>query len=203
MFVCTLHKQSIKRAAALCAFAVIALGAVFGVKAVMSTNDTDVEEAAATVRSKTQITDAASLTSFLTGCGLETDAATASVTTVKIPKKWDDSFVAFNSVIQQGGFDLTKYKNKKVDRWIIGVPSLSTDAEKAYAIVLVSGNEPVGAYILQKPSGEVSPLLTTKPTQADAAAQESAAAQETAAEFDDAAQSTAAEIVNNDAYPTE
>ena len=214
MFVCTLHKQSIKKVAALCAFAVIAVNAVLGVRAVMGTGKEDVEATAAAVRSKTQITDAATLTTFLTGYGIEADAATASVTTVKIPRKWNDSFVAFNAVIQQGGLDLTKFKNKKVDRWIIGVPAMSTESEKAFAIVLVYSNEPVGAYMLQKPSGEVTPLVTTKTTQAEVMldgtlpSTETAAgldetAQSTAAEFDQSAQSTAAELTNDAAFPTE
>ncbi len=38
------------------------------------------------------------------------------------------------------------------------VPSQSTEEVKSYAIVLVQENKPVGAYILQKPSGEVLPL---------------------------------------------
>ncbi len=36
---------------------------------------------------------------YFTGYGFDTDLASAAVDKVKIPKKWDDSFTAFNQIV--------------------------------------------------------------------------------------------------------
>lgn len=86
------------------------------------------------------------------------DPTTAEVSTVTVPRKWDDNFKAFNEVIKESGLDLSRVKNKKVDKWVVLIPAQSTETQKSYGVVLVYKNEARGAYILQKPSGEVLPL---------------------------------------------
>ena len=44
---------------------------------------------------------------------------------VKIPRKWDDSFSAFNGVVQQSGMDLARYKGKTVEKWTALIPAAS------------------------------------------------------------------------------
>lgn len=77
---------------------------------------------------------------------------------MKVPRKWDESFEAFHAVVQQSGLSLEKCKGKQVDKWTVPVPAMCDDAKKTYAVVLVYKNEPKGAYLLEKPSGEVKPL---------------------------------------------
>lgn len=85
-------------------------------------------------------------------------------------RKWDESFEAFHAVVQQSGLTLEKCKGKQVDKWTVPVPALCDDTKKTYAVVLVYKNEPQGAYLLEKPSGEVKALAPgPKQRRADAA----------------------------------
>lgn len=56
-------------------------------------------------------------------------------------------------MIKESGLDLSRVKNKKVDKWVVLIPAQSTETQKSYGVVLVYKNEARGAYILQKPSG--------------------------------------------------
>ena len=105
---------------------------------------------------------------YFTGYGFETDLSSAAVDKVKIPKKWDDSFTAFNQVVQESGLDLGSYKGKTVEQWTLLCPQLSTGDEDTYCVLLVYKTKPVGAYLLEKPSGEVSGLVTAANTAAEA-----------------------------------
>ena len=99
-----------------------------------------------------QITGAQDLQTFLAGYGLRWTHQRRG-DRLKIPRKWDESFQAFNDVVKQSGFELTKCKNKEVDKWVVPVPDQSTEELTTYAVVLVYQNEPRGAYLLQKPLG--------------------------------------------------
>ena len=101
---------------------------------------------------------------------MKTDLATAAVDKVKIPKKWDDSFAAFNQVIQESDLDLSAYKGKTVEKWTLLCPQLSTGEQDTYCVLLVYKAKAIGAYLLQKPSGEVTGLVTAAKAGADAAA---------------------------------
>ena len=87
---------------------------------------------------------------YFTGYGFETDLSSAAVDKVKIPKKWDDSFTAFNQVVQESGLDLGSYKGKTVEKWTLLCPQLSTGDEDTYCVLLVYKTKPVGAYLLEK-----------------------------------------------------
>ena len=95
---------------------------------------------------------------YFTGYGFDTDLASAAVDKVKIPKKWDDSFAAFNQIVQESGLDLADYKGKTVEKWTVLCPQLSTGDHDTYCVLLVYKAKAVGAYLLQKPSGEVTGL---------------------------------------------
>ena len=110
---------------------------------------------------------------YFTGYGFETDLSSAAVDKVKIPKKWDDSFTAFNQVVQESGLDLGSYKGKTVEKWTLLCPQLSTGDEDTYCVLLVYKTKPVGAYLLEKPSGEVSGLVTAAKTAAEDAVKKS------------------------------
>ena len=95
---------------------------------------------------------------YFTGYGFDTDLASAAVDKVTIPKKWDDSFAAFNQIVQESGLDLADYKGKTVEKWTVLCPQLSTGDHDTYCVLLVYKAKAVGAYLLQKPSGEVTGL---------------------------------------------
>ena len=65
-----------------------------------------------------KIESAQDIQTWFTGYGLEVDGASITADKVKIPRKWDDSFSAFNGVVQQSGMDLTRCKGKTVEKWM-------------------------------------------------------------------------------------
>ena len=116
-----------------------------------------------------------------------TDLSSAAVDKVKIPKKWDDSFTAFNQVVQESDLDLSDYKGKTVEKWTLLCPALSTGDQDTYCVLLVYKAKAIGAYLLEKPSGEVTGLITAAKASAETAAAEQedtqAAAVETEIEY--------------------
>ena len=66
--------------------------------------------------------------------------------------------------MQESGLDLADYKGKTVEKWTVLCPQLSTGDHDTYCVLLVYKAKAVGAYLLQKPSGEVTGLsLPPKP----------------------------------------
>ncbi|MEG2434911.1 MAG: DUF4830 domain-containing protein [Ruthenibacterium sp.] len=160
MFVMTLRKGGLKKVAVVCACGVVLAASAFGIGTLRHTEPVqETAASAAPVLLKTQITSATEMITFLQGYGIAADAAGATVATVTIPRKWDDSFKAFHEVVAQSGLSLQKCKGKKADKWMAVVPALCTDVEKTYAVTLVYKEEAVAAYLLKKPSGEVLPIV--------------------------------------------
>lgn len=180
MFVMTMNKTGLRRLGAVAVCALVLAAGAFGLHAMGG--DDAVDAAAAAPGLNQKITGAQDLQTFLSGYGVQVDPTTAEVAQVKIPRKWDDSFKAFNDVIKQSGLDLSKCKNRTVDKWVVPVPSQTTESVQTYAVVLVYKEQPRGAYFLQKPSGEVLPMTLqasaaaaqTAETTAEAPAQETA-----------------------------
>ena len=166
MFVMTLNKGGLKKLAAVgvCALA-LAAGAL-GLRMLDKGGEAVDTAAVPTSALNQKINGAEDVKAFLAGYGLEVDPTTAEVTAVKVPRKWDDSFKAFHEVIQKSGLDLKKCKGKEVDKWVVPIPAQSNETVKTYAVVLVYKNEPKGAYLLEKPSGEVKPLTPAQSTSA-------------------------------------
>ena len=155
MFVFTFRKGGLRRLAAVCLCGAAIVGAAAAGIAWNRAQSTPANAAAGLTQ---QITGSQDLTAFLAGYGVEVDPTSAEVMAVKVPRKWDESFEAFHAVVQQSGLSLEKCKGKQVDKWTVPVPAMCDDAKKTYAVVLVYKNEPKGAYLLEKPSGEVKPL---------------------------------------------
>ncbi len=206
MLMVTLRKPEFKKIAAVCAGAVLCAAAALAVNAF--TGGPAVEADAAP---SVQVTDLSSLTAYLTGFGLEIDPNSVSVDNVKIPRKWDDSFTAFNDVIKEAGLDLKSARGKDAEKWMALVPAKSDEDTKLYAVVITYKDTPVGAYFLERPSGEVLPMVKQSDSAASSSAAETAAetaavpdsaAAETAAVPDSAAAETAA-MPGEGAYPTE
>ena len=121
-----------------------------------------------------KIESAQDIQTWFPGYGIEVDGASISADKVKIPRKWDDSFSAFNEVVAQSGLDLSRYKGKTVEKWQALIPAASSGEETRYGVLLVYKKKPVGAYLLAKPSGTVTGLKDAQSTMAQA--QEEAAA---------------------------
>ncbi len=197
MFYCTLTKPGLRQAGALALCAVCLCGAVTA--AVHFSGEAVTAGAAADPGIETT----QDIGTYFTGYGFETDLATAAVDKVKIPKKWDDSFAAFNQVIQESDLDLSGYKGKTVEKWTLLCPQLSTGDQDTYCVLLVYKAKAIGAYLLQKPSGEVTGLVTAAKAGADDAAAQDPA--ETAPPQDGDAQAAQTQAAAEEPieYPTE
>ena len=151
MFVVTLKKAGLKKVGVgviCCALVVFSavLGRYISGRSVM----------AAAAASGNKIESAQDIQTWFTGYGL--DAATIAADKVKIPRRWDDSFSAFNGVVQQSGMDLTRYKGKTVEKWTALLPAVSKGDTMSYGVLLVYKKKAIGAYLLEKPSGVVTGL---------------------------------------------
>lgn len=189
MFLFTVTKPGLRQAGALALCAVCLAGTV---TAAVRFAGAAVPAAAG---AETAISTTQDIAGYFTGYGFEVDLATAAVDEVKVPKRWDDSFTAFNQVVGESGLSLADYKGKTVEKWTVLCPALSDGAQDTYCVLLVYKGKAVGAYLLEKPSGEVSGLISAAQTlaEAQAAAEEAAAgtappAEETAASGESDAQ---------------
>ena len=169
MFVVTLNKTSLKKLGlgAMCC-ALVVCSALLG----RYISSRTVAVAAAV----NKIESAQDLQTWFAGYGLDVDGASVTADKVKIPRKWDDSFSAFNGVVQQSGMDLTRCKGKTVEKWTALIPEASSGETSRYGVLLVYKKKAVGAYLLERPSGVVVGL---KDMQAALAQQE---AQQTSGE---------------------
>ena len=194
MFVLTFGKNGLRRLGAVAVCGVALAGAVFAVGSFFrddaATPTAANGETAAVDPTAMKIEGTDDIQAFFKAYGLEVDLATATVDKVKIPKKWDESFSAFNTVVKESGLSLEKYKNKTVEKWVALCPGRSTGENKVNGVLLVYKEEPVGAYLLAEPSGEVTGLVTATASAAPLTDEQAA---ETAAGFgEQAAAETAA-----------
>ena len=91
-----------------------------------------------------------------------------------------------------------------MEKWTALCPALSNGEDDTYCVLLVYKTKPVGAYLLAKPSGEVTGLVSA--AQQTAADAKTAAAAETSTEASDLAEDTAqtsAGVVDESVFPTE
>ena len=165
MFVVTLSKTSLKKLGlgAMCC-ALVVCSALLG--RYISTRTVT---AAASVN---KIESAQDIQTWFTGYGLEVDGASITADKVKIPRKWDDSFSAFNGVVQQSGMDLARYKGKTVEKWSALLPAASNGETSRYGVLLVYKKKAVGAYLLERPSGVVVGLKDMQAAMAEAEAKQ-------------------------------
>ena len=153
MFVVTVNKTSLKKLGlgAMCC-ALVVCSALLG--RYISTRTVTAAASAAVNR----VESAQDIQTWFTGYGVDVDGASITADKVKIPRKWDDSFSAFNGVVQQSGMDLTRYKGKTVEKWTALIPAASRGDVSSYGVLLVYKKKAVGAYLLEKPSGTVTGL---------------------------------------------
>ena len=189
MFVLTLGKKSLRRlgAAAVCGIALA--GAVLAVSGFIHAGDGALE-ASASAAVPGQITGSEDIAAFFKSFGLEVDLTTATVDKVKIPKKWDESFSAFNTVVKESGFDLADSKGKTVEKWLVECPARSGGDTTCQCVLLMYKEKPVGAYLLNEPSGEVLGLANAAATPAPLTDEQAA---QTAAGFGEGAAQASAD----------
>lgn len=135
MFVVTLSKTSLKKLGlgAMCCALVVG-SALLGR---FISNRTVAVSAAVN-----KIESAQDIQTWFTGYGLDVDGASITADKVKIPRKWDDSFSAFNGVVQQSGMDLARYKGKTVEKWTALIPAASSGETSRYGVLLVYRKRP-------------------------------------------------------------
>lgn len=201
MFVLTLGKNGLRRLGAVAVAGVALAGVVFAAGSFFRNDDVAAPTAAAASEAqkvdptKMKIENTDSIAEFFKAYGMEVDLSTATVDKVKIPKKWDESFSAFNTVVKESGISLEKNKGKTVEKWLALCPGRSTGDQKVYGVLLVYKEQPVGAYLLAQPSGEVTGLTTAAQTAAPLTDEQAA---QTAAGFGEAADETGAVPENVD-----
>jgi hypothetical protein len=162
MFVVTLGKSSLRRlGVGLMCCAVVAASALLG-------HYISTRTVAASASTVSKIESAQDIAAWFSSYGLEVDTASVTADKVKIPRKWDDSFSAFNTVVTQSGLDLTRYKGKTVEKWLAELPAQSSGDNTCYGVLLVYKKKPVGAYLLEKPSGVVTGIQDAQSALAEA-----------------------------------
>ena len=194
VFVLTMNKAGLKKLGTVVLCGVVITGTVFAVNHYME-EDT---AAVAATESEATIDTIQDIAAWFSARGLDIDLATTAVDEVKIPKKWDEDFKAFEEVVQQSGGGLKKYKGKAVEKWTAAVPARSDGTNTCQAVLLVYRKKPVGAYLLTKPSGEVTGLSDASATAAPLTEAEAANAEL----FGEGAQETAAAPEEPDAQQT-
>lgn len=181
MFLFTVSKPRLRQAGALALCAVCLAGSVSA--AVHFAAGSVPAQATSTPAAGTAIATTQDIATYFAGFGFEVDLSSAAVDEVKVPRQWDDSFAAFNQVLGESGLSLADYKGKTVEKWTALCPALSDGETDTYCVLLVFKTRPVGAYLLEKPSGAVTGLVSAAEARATAAETEAAA--ETAATLDE------------------
>ena len=196
MFMVTVHKTNWRRFFAMLGCAVVLSGVFLGVNSLA-----DGARAAEAAAGGNTVKSAEDMANFLLGYGVEADVGTAQVLQVTIPKKFDESFKAFNEVIQDCGMDLADHKGKLVEKWVLQCPNRTVEDQTAYGVLLVRNAKVIGGYLLYQPSGEVISLKQTldKATLLPQTESEADAVQVQTVPDECAAQDTAAQDPTGDA----
>ena len=132
MFVLTMGKNALRRAGA----AIACMACIAGVLAAADRLGGGTVTTGASAQAR--IGSVQEMAEYFTGLGMEVDVTTAAADRVKIPRKWDDSFRAFNGVIAESGLSLEKYKGRKVEKWTLLCPALSGAEGQTYGVLLLS-----------------------------------------------------------------
>lgn len=149
MFMVTLEKRNLRRILAV-GLIVVAAGGLWLGRQVFKNG------AGGGTSSIVQVTTTEDIQTYFTGYGITIDQATLSADRVQVPTTWDDSFVAFNEVVAQSGYDLSDVKGEAIEKWVAEIPAQSTGEQTQYGVLLLMDSSIVGAYLLEKPSGEVT-----------------------------------------------
>ncbi len=87
---------------------------------------------------------------YLENLGWQVDRTTAVTREVMIPKEFNGAYEEYNGLQQKQGFDLSKYKGKKVELTTVTVTNHPKAAENVKANVLVYKKRVIGGDICQE-----------------------------------------------------
>ncbi|MDR0293415.1 MAG: DUF4830 domain-containing protein [Oscillospiraceae bacterium] len=110
-----------------------------------------VEASAATAPSPKGVKTAEHRLAYLTAYGWSADAGTEECQEVVIPKEFDGTFEEYNTLQKGQGFDLSKYKGKRVVRYIYQITNYPGGRSPVYASILIYKNNVIGGD-LQNPA---------------------------------------------------
>lgn len=86
---------------------------------------------------------------FLAQCGWQTAEDPMEVREVIIPAEFNAVYTEYNALQQAQGFDLARYKGKRVKRWTYEITNYpdQTDHLRVYADLLVYGGQVIGGNV--------------------------------------------------------
>ena len=90
---------------------------------------------------------------FLSAFGYEVSAEPTESVTVTIPSRFDKIYAGYNEIQRAQGFDLSKYKNKEVERYTYTVTNYAGYEGTVYANVLVYRGRVIGGDVCSADSG--------------------------------------------------
>ena len=101
---------------------------------------------------------------YLSSLGWETGAQEIGLQEVRIPDSFDDVMTSYNQLQQEHGFDLLKYKGKRVMRYTYEVLNHEDSRNGVYAELLVYKNQIIGGDLHNNaPDGFIQGLAKRMP----------------------------------------
>lgn len=130
------------------AIALTAAAAVLCVIIVLVGFNTNSSEAARTLGMQTRgISDNDARVAFLTGFGWDVGSEPVLSQEVLIPKEWDEVFTAYNDLQVSQGFDLKKYKGKRVMRYTYEIKNYPGNIKGVQANMLIYKENVLGGEV--------------------------------------------------------
>ena len=84
---------------------------------------------------------------FLAQFGWEVDSDPLDARDVIIPAEFDETYTKYNEIQKPLGFDLTKYKGKRVKKWVYKVTNYPRISDNVTATLLISDGKVIGGDI--------------------------------------------------------
>ncbi len=99
------------------------------------------------IPSPKNIDSTSDMVEYLRGYGWEVSQDVLEFSEIQIPKEFGDVLNSYNVIQKESGFDLSKYKGKRLKRYTFEVLNYPEKAENVRANLLVHNNEIVGGDI--------------------------------------------------------
>jgi hypothetical protein len=147
MFIYTAKLTRKKLAIGIGAVGALLIGIIF----LLSSGGRGTEASASAIPSPKGIKTAEARLEYLAAYGWTAKADTEECQEVVIPKEFDSTFEEYNTLQKEQGFDLSKYKGKRVIRYIYEIEGHPSGRAPVYASMLIYKNTVVGGD-LQNPS---------------------------------------------------
>ena len=164
MFVYSFKASTFKLLCVLCAVAVIAAAVIVFMPtpgSMMNVNKIDIQKEL----SKINVKKENGRMEYLSVLGFAVEGESESKAEEKLPKVFDAVLENYNKIQKLQGFDLEKYKGKKIKGYTYKVNSLPDGIKMGdmdyYATILVYKNKVVGADLCCPESGEYGVLVRT------------------------------------------